>query len=305
MSFIYFSFPGNENYTKLLSEQNKGIEGQAEIRRFPDGESFVRVLSDVKDKKAIIVCSLHHPDDKIVTLYLFASTLRSLGAKSVFLLAPYLPYLRQDKIFNPGEALSSAQFASLLSGFIDGILTIDPHLHRISALNQIYTIPAQTLSAAPLISAWIKNNISQPFIIGPDSESEQWAATVAAGAGAPFTVLQKTRHGDRDVEISVPRIKEYKDHTPVLVDDIISTGKTMAGTIAHLKQLGQRAPVCIGIHALFGGDSYNELLSAGAERVVSCDTVPHISNQIRTVELFAACESMLKTKTDEQNQVKN
>src|SRR5208282_2354296 len=129
------------------------------------------------------------------------------------------------------------------------MITIDPHLHRRSSLAEIYSIPTKVAHAANHISAWIKSNIDKPVLIGPDAESEQWVADVANKAGAHFTVLKKIRHGDNDVEVSVPQVDEYKTYTPVLVDDIISTGRTMIETINHLKKAGMKAPVCIGVHA--------------------------------------------------------
>ena len=134
--------------------------------------------------------------------------------------------------------------------------------------------------AANHISAWIKNNIDKPVLIGPDAESEQWVAEVAKNAGAHFTVLQKIRHGDNDVEVSIPQVEEYKSYTPVLVDDIISTGHTMIETIQHLKALGMKPPVCIGVHAVFAGNSFENIKQAGAAKIISCNTIPHPSNQI-------------------------
>jgi ribose-phosphate pyrophosphokinase len=133
---------------------------------------------------------------------------------------------RQDRRFQPGEAVTSTYFAKILSSQIDWMVTVDPHLHRRSSLAEIYSIPTQVMHAAPLISDWIRNEVKKPLLIGPDSESEQWVAAVARDAVAPHLVLQKVRHGDRDVEISVPEVARWRDHIPVLVDDIVSTGRT-------------------------------------------------------------------------------
>jgi ribose-phosphate pyrophosphokinase len=134
--------------------------------------------------------------------------------------------------------------------------------------------------AADAISAWISKNIENPVLIGPDSESEQWVADVAEKAGVPFIVLQKIRHGDRNVEISVPDVDKYKNATPILVDDIISTAHTMIETVKHLKKAGMKPPICIGIHAVFSGDAYQDLKDSGVEKIVTCNTIPHLSNAI-------------------------
>ena len=286
MSTIYFSLPGNEELTNTLAKKEQAEIGKAELRYFPDKETYVRVLSDVKQKHVVLVCTLHQPDDKLLPLYFLSQTVKTLGARSVNLIAPYLAYMRQDKVFNEGEGVTSTYFAKLLSGFADSMITIDPHLHRRSSLAEIYSIPTKVAHAADHISAWIINNIDKPVLIGPDAESEQWVADVANKAGAHFTVLKKIRHGDNDVEVSVPQVDEYKTYTPVLVDDIISTGRTMIETINHLKKAGMKAPVCIGVHAVFAGNAYYNIQQAGAASIVTCNTIPHLSNQIDISDLL-------------------
>jgi len=160
-------------------------------------------------------------------------------------------------------------------------------LHRISSLGEVYQIPNKVIHAADAISEWIKENIENPVLIGPDSESEQWVSEVAKNAGAPFTVLQKVRHGDRDVEVSVPDVDIYKDATPILVDDIISTARTMIETVQHLKKAGMKPPICVGIHAVFSGNAYQDLLDSGVEKIVTCNTIPHSSNGIDLSDIMA------------------
>ena len=286
MSTIYFALPGNEELTNTLAKKEQAEIGKAELRYFPDKETYVRVLSDVKQKHVVLVCTLHQPDDKLLPLYFLSQTVKTLGARSVNLIAPYLAYMRQDKVFNEGEGVTSTYFAKLLSGFADSMITIDPHLHRRSSLAEIYSIPTKVAHAADHISAWIINNIDKPVLIGPDAESEQWVADVANKAGAHFTVLKKIRHGDNDVEVSVPQVDEYKTYTPVLVDDIISTGRTMIETINHLKKAGMKAPVCIGVHAVFAGNAYYDIQQAGAASIITCNTIPHLSNQIDISDLL-------------------
>lgn len=284
---ILFSIPGNEKLWHSLAELLHAEQGEAIIRRFPDGETYVKVLTNVYEKEAIIVCSLHHPDNKILPLYFLAKTLKEFRASSVTLVAPYLAYMRQDKRFTDGECISSELFARLLSSFVDKLITIDPHLHRRTSLDEIYSIHTSVLHASPLISKWIKENINNPVLIGPDSESEQWVSKVAADADAPFIVLSKIRSGDRKVQVSVPDVEEYKDHTPVLVDDIISTAHTMIETIGHLKKAGMKPPVCVGIHPVMASRAYDKLLKAGAEKIVTCNSITHPSNGISVDELLA------------------
>lgn len=274
--------------------------GHCEVRHFPDGESYVRVLSACAGRDVVIQCGLQNPDRIVLPLLFCADTLRELGARSVGLLTPYLAYMRQDRRFHDGEAISSRLFARLVSSHFDWLVTVDPHLHRFHALGEIYSIPARTLKAAPLLARWISKNVAQPLLIGPDSESEQWVSAVAQLAGAPFIVLEKTRHSDRDVDVSVPDVERWKNHTPVLVDDIVSTGHTMLETISHLRAEGMRSPVCVAVHGLFSEAADEKLMAGGALRIVTTNSVAHASNVIDLSEaIVAAITDVLDVRTDD------
>ena len=278
---LVFPLPGNEPLAGALAGELSGEVGRLTVRRFPDGESYVRVDAPPAGRDVILACTLHQPDEKLLPLFFLAATLRELGAARVGLVAPYLAYMRQDRRFHDGEGVTSAYFARLVSGAVDWLATVDPHLHRRGTLAEIYSIPALVVHAAPLIVAWIREHVHRPLLVGPDAESEQWVRAVAALAGAPHVVLQKVRRGDRDVEVSVPEVERWRrSSTPVVVDDIISTARTMAETVGHLRRAGLEPPVCVGVHAVFAGHAYADLIGAGAGRVVTCNTIAHESNAI-------------------------
>lgn len=286
MKTILLPLPGNETLAHTLAKKLEAELGKITYRHFPDGESYLRIESEVKNKKVVLVCTLDRPDEKLLPLFFLSHLAKDQGANCTCLVVPYLAYMRQDKVFQTGEGITSKYFANLISNFADSLITIDPHLHRISRLSEIYHIPTEVVHADYHISHWIKKHIKLPVLVGPDSESEQWVSKVAQEAGAPFLVLEKTRHGDRDVEVSVPQVEAYHNHTPVLVDDIISTARTMIETVGHLKKAGLQAPVCIGVHAVFADNAYQELLNSGVERVITCNTIPHESNAIDLSELY-------------------
>lgn len=274
------AFPGTEIISKNVSKELNACSVMPDIHRFPDGEIRVSVAPDKIGEKVIVVCSLDHPDRVILPLLFTVETLREFGAGEIILVAPYLAYMRQDKRFSEGEGISARYFARLLSAYLDVLITIDPHLHRIESLGDIFSIPSYVIHAAPAVADWIKNNVDKPLLIGPDSESEQWVKGLGQKSNIPFIVLEKTRHGDRKVEVTVPELEHWQDNTPVLFDDIISTGKTMLETATHLKKSGLKEPVCIGIHGVFSDNAYRDLLAAGIARVVTTNTIPHASNAI-------------------------
>ena len=287
MSLLVLPLPGNEALAARLATALDGDHGAADVRRFPDSETLVRVRVPVSGRSVVLAATLDRPDDKLLPLLFLAATVRDLGAARIGLVAPYLAYMRQDRRFHEGEGITSTYFARILSGAVDWLVTVDPHLHRRATLAEIYTIPGVAVRAAPAISAWIRTQVPRPLLVGPDSESAQWVAAVAQAAGAPAVVLEKVRRGDRDVEVSVPDVERWRDHTPVLVDDIISTARTMIETVGHLRRADLAPPVCVGVHAVFAGRAYDDLVAAGAARVVTCNTIPHVSNTIDLTELLA------------------
>jgi ribose-phosphate pyrophosphokinase len=284
---LVFHLPGDEIFADRLVRALQSERAALALHRFPDGESLVRLDADVSGRVVVLACSLARPDEKTLPLLFASDAARDLGASRVLLAAPYLAYLRQDRRFHAGEAVTSRTYAALLSAAFDGLVTADPHLHRYHALGEIYRIPTRVVHTAPLIARWVSAHVERPLLIGPDSESEQWVAQVAAGAGAPWTVLQKIRRGDRDVEVSLPDVSAWRDRQPVLVDDIVSSARTMIQAVASIRRVGLPAPLCIGVHALFAPGAYEELLAARPGRVLTCDTMPHASNEISVVEPIA------------------
>ena len=302
MNPVVFSLHGHEDLSRVIAERLNGEVGTLTLRRFPDGESYVRLETSVEARPVILVCSMNDPDAKILQLYFTGVAVHELGAKTVGLVAPYLTYMRQDKRFQPGEAVTSSSFAHLLSGFLDWLVTVAPHLHRHSSLAELYSMPSTVVPAAPMVSRWIRSNVESPILIGPDEESAQWVSEVARDAGVPYTVLRKIRKADRDVEVSVPDVDAWRNHTPVMVDDIISTGRTMIETLGHLSRAEMKPAVCIGVHAVFAGNAYAELLATGAARVVTCNTIFHRSNAIDVGEAIAAAtEAHISRQPDRES----
>jgi len=284
---LFFSLPGNEVFAERLATAVDGECGRLTLRDFPDGESYVRVDSDPIGRDVVLVATLRHPNDETLPLIFLADAVRQLGARRVKLIAPYLSYMRQDKRFRDGEAVTSRSYAALLSRAVGSLMTVDPHLHRVARLRELYTIPAVAIHVATEIGQWIAANVKSPLIIGPDQESRQWVQGIAAAACAPSVVLTKTRRGDAVVVESVPDLAEHRQCTPVLVDDIIATGQTMITAIQHLREQGRVPPACVGVHAVFADGAYTALKSAGAARVVTTNTISHPSNCIDVIPALA------------------
>ena len=285
---VLFTLPGSENMGASLQQLLQAEAGAAVIRSFPDGETYIKVLSDVYGREAIIVCTLNNPDQKILPLFLLAKTLKEFGATTITLIAAYLAYMRQDKRFSYGECMSADLFAQMLSTFVNQLITLDPHLHQKKSLAELYPIHTASIQVTPLLIRWIKSHIQNPLIVGPDAESEFWVKRIADEIKVPFFLFDKKRKNDDEVMILNEITNNYEEYTPVIVDDIISTGATMKEAVVRLVNSGMKAPVCIGIHAVFARGAYEKLIKAGADKIITCNTIAHATNEISIDGLLAA-----------------
>ncbi len=277
---VVFSLFGTDEFRNTLCDALNYEAGKIMIHQFPDEEVMIKIDTDLRDKSIIFILSTDRPNEKIMPLILAVETARELGANKIGLITPYLAYMRQDIQFRSGEGISSKYFAKLLSTYFDWLITIDPHLHRWHSLNEVFTIDAKVLHATDNIAHWLRNNVQNPLLIGPDMESTQWVSEIAKISQAPYLIVEKTRFGDAQVSATVPQIEQYPNHTPVLIDDIISTGKTMIETIKHIQTYGINNIICLAVHAVFAKNAYEELKKTGVTDIVTCNTIAHPSNKI-------------------------
>lgn len=254
--------------------------------RFPDGELKLR-LPPALTGSVVLLRTLAQPNEKLIELLLAARTARALGARHLTLVAPYLAYMRQDIAFLPGEAVSQRIVGQFLASLFDAVITVDPHLHRIAALEQAVPVrQAIVLSGAPLLGDWIAQRRPHPFLIGPDGESAQWVAQAAARHGLDHAVCQKLRHGDKHVDIELPSVN-VQGRAVVLLDDVASSGRTVARAAQLLRAAGAASVDVAVTHALFAGDALQVIRDAGVAEVWSTDCIAHPSNVVSMAPAIA------------------
>lgn len=259
-----------------------------ERHRFPDGEVRVR-LPDPLPPRVVIWRGLHQPNEKLVELLLVARTARALSAQHLTLVVPYLAYMRQDIAFNPGEAVSQRIIGALLADLFDAVITVDPHLHRVATLQEAIPVhDAIVLNGAPLLSDHIAARCAADLLlIGPDEESQQWVARAANRHGWAHGVCRKTRHGDRQVDIELPDLP-VNGRAVVLMDDVASSGHTLARAAQLLGAAGAASIDVAVTHALFADGAVALIREAGVDRIWSTDCIPHESNAVSIVPEVAA-----------------
>lgn len=251
------------------------------VHRFPDGE--LRVTVGPPATTTILYAPLDRPNEKLLAILFAAEALRRGGTKRVVLVAPYLCYMRQDAAFHAGEAISQKAVGKLLAGAVDRLITVDAHLHRVKDLGEVFPgIQADDLSAMPAIADFLRaaGFDRETVIAGPDAESEPWVRDLAARLEADFAVAQKSRRGDRSVEIAFADRNLFAGRPALLVDDIVSSGGTVLACTKALQAAGARTIDAVITHALFPPDMTRTFLDAGLRSIRSTNSVPHPTNAV-------------------------
>ncbi len=282
---LYFD---DERAPALRFAQAAGLPAhEVERHRFPDGELKLRVPPE-PPRRVIVYRSLALPNEKLVELLFVARTARRLGAQDLTLVCPYLAYMRQDMAFRAGEVVSQSVTGEFLASLFDAVVTVDPHLHRVATLAEAVPVRRPTvLSGAPLLGDYIVRQRPGAFLLGPDSESAQWIASAARAHGLDHAVCDKVRHGDREVDIRLPQAS-LAGRAVVLLDDVASSGRTLARAAQAALQAGAASVDVAVTHALFAEDALRIILDAGVNEVWSTDCITHPSNVVNMDHVLAA-----------------
>lgn len=283
---ILLYFDDEHAAASRLAEATGLAFAPVERHRFPDGEIKLR-LPDTLPERVVVLRTLDHPNEKLVELLLAARTARALGARHLTLVAPYLAYMRQDIAFRPGEAVSQRIVGRFLADLFDAVITVDPHLHRVATLTE--AVPARqaiVLSGAPLLADLVAQRRPGALLMGPDGESAQWIAQAAARHGFDHAVCAKVRHGDHAVEVELPPVP-VAGRAVVLLDDVASTGHTVAQAARLLLAAGARTVDSAVTHALLSDEALRMMRQAGVGDIWSTDSIPHPTNAVSVAHLLA------------------
>lgn len=285
-NILVLTFPEYQQPANRLAEELQCPSRLITIHHFPDQESLVK-LPPTLPEHVVFCLSLDRPNAKLVELGLAAAAARENGACRLSLVAPYLCYMRQDKAFHPGEAVSQRVIGSWLSGWFDDVITVDAHLHRTHDLREVFPgIRAVNLSASPLMAKFLLRRNDCPVLLGPDIESRQWVATIAEEAGLDYGIATKRRLNDTHVTIELPDIS-FRDRTVVLIDDMVTSGHTLSIAAQLLAEQGVAGIECLVTHALLADDAEELLARSAIQHFYSTDSIPHHSNVIYLAQLLA------------------
>jgi len=288
MSAVLHAFPDQAPEAQRLAAALGVPLAFVDVHAFPDGELLPRVPDAAST--TFVYRSLYHPNARILELLLSADAWRRNGARRLVLVAPYLPYMRQDQVFRKGEPVSQSVLAGLLDKAFDHIMTVDPHLHRTPDLQSLFAHAGSThlFGGDALVDRLRRRPVPEDMlVVGPDVESGPWVARIARPLNLDHTTLQKHRFDDRRVELRAGPELNPAGRPVLLVDDICSTGGTLEQAVRLLKSRGAGEITVFVTHALGGPGVRDRLLEAGAADMLSTDSCPDPSNSVHLADLLA------------------
>lgn len=260
--------PANPGLAATVAGRIDAELAETESRSFPDGESYVRISTPLRDEEVVVIQSTRTNDD-LVTLLLLLDACRAQDARSVTAVVPYFGYARQDQRFQDGEALSAAVIARAIALDAQNLVTIDPHKPSIL---EHFTGTSIVETAIPEISEHLQK-LGVDLVLAPDAGARDRAEQAADLMGVEMDHLEKNRIDAHTVHIA-PKNIDASGRVVAIVDDLISTGGTMARATSTLLAQGAKEVHCAATHGLFVDNAVKRLMDSGVKSILVVDTVP-------------------------------
>ena len=240
---------------------------QPETKVFPDGEVYVRVPERLQGEHVVVVQTTY-PTTALVELLFLQEAAHAQGASEISTVVPYYAYSRQDRVFEQGEVVSAKAVAELVELKADRVVTVDPHKEHILGF---FGVEAHGVSAVPLLAKHLER-MGVDVVLAPDKGALDRAQFAAKCLGAEFDHLEKTRLSGTEV-VMKPKQLDVRGKTVAIIDDIISTGGTIATASAELKRQGAARVVAACTHGLFLNNALQRLHANGCDQVVATDAI--------------------------------
>lgn len=272
--FLLFSGSSNKPLAEEVAKLLDIPLGKIDLDRFADGELRPWIQEDVRDKTVFVLESLSYPmDEHVMEMVLIGDAIRRGAPKTMIAVVPYLGYARQDKLHRPGEPVSARVIAKFLEvSKYREVMSID--LHN-DAIVGFFQVPVTHISALPVLAAAVKKeHIAHAIVVSPDVGGVKRARNLGYELGLPIIVMEKKRFLDRrDESESYQIIGDIKGKTAIIIDDIISTGGTIANSAKALKEEGATRVLVLATHGVLAGEAVTKLAESPVDEVVVTNTI--------------------------------
>ncbi len=243
-------------------------------RILADGESYVRVPGPINGKDVVLVQSTYPPQDKhLIELFLILDALKGLVPRRIVVVVPYLAYSRQNKRFMDGEPISAEAVIKLIrSSGADALITIEPH--RLQSLN-VFEGKTMAVDPVPLYAAALPGALKKPVVLSPDNGGLDRANRFAAIINAPSTFIDKERDKlSGEVRIRAGSDFDFNGRDVIIIDDVISTGNTVAQAARFVKMKGAGKIIVIAAHLIMVGSCIDKLKKSNVFDIIGSNSVP-------------------------------
>ncbi len=286
--WLVASGPASLDVAAALAAKLGAKLARVDTTDFPDGESKVRIYEETRNKNVIVVQSLHPPTYRhLLHLPLLAHKLSEDGA-DVSAVIPYLAYARQDREFLKGEVVSLGVLAHLFRSVgIKRVVTVD--IHSAQGLG-LFSIPAYSCSAIPLLAEYVSKNytLKNPIAVSPDFGSSERVEAFAAVLKSEYVSFKKTRDRLTGEVITEDKNLDIAGRDAVIIDDMISTGTSVAKCAQLLKKDGAKKVIAACAHALLVGAAVEKMKAAGVDELIASNTIPGKYSKVDVAPLIAS-----------------
>jgi len=272
---IFLGLPNSLGFDIGLSRAFNAKNISVSHKVFPDGETYIRITEEVREPVIIVQSFFPNQNDRVIETLLTLEALRELRVKEIIGVFPYLAYTRQDKVFLKGEPVSLKALLDVMYSLgLKTLITID--VHNPNAVINYFKGRFINLMPSKLFANYVKELIGghEIIVVSPDKGGISRAKLLASELGSEYIYLEKFR--DRvtgEVSLKSPLKADLRGKVAVIVDDIISTGGTIALATKYLKSLGVTKVIAMCSHGLFIKDSLSKLRRAGTDLIASLNTV--------------------------------
>lgn len=285
---LIFSGSSNSELTEKICNYLNLTQGTIDIRRFNDGEIWVKFLDNIRGRDVFIVQSTHPPAENLMELLITIDAAKRASATRVTAVIPYFGYARQDRKDQPRVSITAKLVANLMTvAGADRVITMDLHAAQIQGF---FDIPFDHLYASPVFTGLFKDLPKDLVVVSPDIGGIKLARSYAKRLDAGLVVIDKRRPKHNQVE-AMNIIGEVKDKNILLVDDLIDTGGTFVTAIKTLKEKGAKEIYGAVTHALLSGDAIQKIEDSVITKLYVTDSIP--LKEIKTKKIIVRTASEL------------
>lgn len=268
---LIFSGSSNQKFTQKICDYLNLSPGKVDIKRFSDGEIWVKFQDNIRGRDVFIVQSTMPPAENLLELLIMIDAAKRASANRVTAVIPYFGYARQDRKDQPRVAITAKLIANLITtAGADRVITMDLHASQIQGF---FDIPFDHLYASPVFSNIFKENFENLVVVSPDVGGIKIARSYAKRLNAGLVVIDKRRPKPNVVEV-MEVIGDVKDKNVLLVDDLIDTGGTFINAVKALKERGAKEIFGAVTHPLLSGEAVQKVLNCQISKLYVTDTIP-------------------------------